>query len=735
MPESPLAWFELFPPPEAELADITRAVRVLGGRSRRGWQRLTPVIAFEVWLAPGGVRWLLGTDVRLSRSLPRELRAQLPTLGIARCEEVPPRTQPTTAREVRFYSQAFPLRLDTAAALTAGVLAVTKELRGDERAVVQWVVGPSMARTQRPTDYSAMEALGLRTPPKPESGEQAAWKTKLSEPLFGVRGRIGAVASGPKRAGAVINSVRAAVSLAGGPHARLRASQQSARTAQQLVEVQGRTRTWPSIINAAELAAVLAWPQGGLEVPGQPAVLAPPPSALLTPEDDETNEHDEGESRERILGRSLHPASAEQLVRLPVASCLTHVHVIGPTGSGKSTALGSWVLAEARAGRSVLLVEPKGDLVADVLARLPNECHDGVVVIEPGDGQQVVGLNPLAGEPGEAERRADELLALFRALFGTAIGPRSADVLLHALITAARLEDGTLTDVPALLTNPGFRRWALARVNDPLVLAPFWAAFEARSEPDRLQVVAPIMNKLRALTSRASIRRLLGQARPRFSLDELFTQRRIVLVNLNRGLLGPETASLLGALLLSQLWQAIQRRSTVPAAQREPVMVVVDEWQDYTGALDFADVLATSRGMAVGWSLAHQLLPQLSSSLGAAVLANARSRLVFRPAEGDAKQLSSVLGTGAEPERLLRLGAFQAAARVLVERTPSAAFGVQALPLGPPTTGAAALRVRSAARYGQPAAELDARQLRRWQGDQKQGGGGAVGVKQRRPRP
>jgi hypothetical protein len=165
-------------------------------------------------------------------------------------------------------------------------------------------------------------------------------------------------------------------------------------------------------------------------------------------------------------------------------------------------------------------------------------------------------------------------------------------------------------------------------------------------------------------------------------------------------------------------------------------MVVVDEWQDFVGALDFADVLATSRGMAVGWTLSHQLMPQLSSSLSAAVLANARSRLVFRPAEGDAKPLAAVLGAGADAERLLRLGAFQAAARVLVEHTPSAAFGIHALPLGPPTANAAALRAHSAAWYGQPAAELDARQLQRWQGDQhREQDGGAVGVKKRRPRP
>jgi hypothetical protein len=147
------------------------------------------------------------------------------------------------------------------------------------------------------------------------------------------------------------------------------------------------------------------------------------------------------------------------------------------------------------------------------------------------------------------------------------------------------LPDGTLTDVPVLLTNPNFRRKALAKVTDPLVLAPFWAQFDGFSEAERVQVVAPVLNKLRVFLSRSAVRRMLGQARPRFTLDELFVSRRIVLVNLNRGLLGPEAAALLGSVLLTQAWQAIQRRSAVPANQRHPVMVTVDEFQDFVGAL------------------------------------------------------------------------------------------------------------------------------------------------------
>jgi hypothetical protein len=225
---------------------------------------------------------------------------------------------------------------------------------------------------------------------------------------------------------------------------------------------------------------------------------------------------------------------------------------------------------------------------------------------------------------------------------------------------------------------------------------------------------------------------MLGQAIPRFSLDELFSKRRVVLVNLNKGVIGPETARLLGALWFQQLWQSIQRRAQVPVAQRHPVMVVIDEFQDFVGALNFGDVLAQARGLGVSMTAAHQHLGQLNPSLRAAVLANARSRLAFRPAQGDAKVLADVLGAEVTAADLERLGAFQAVARVLVEAVPSTAFAVQTQPLGEISNDVAAVKQGSAERYGLAAAELDTWLRQRWEGPSTSTDA-PIGITRRRP--
>jgi hypothetical protein len=703
-----LEWREAFPPDELTLARLTGMLRVLAGRPQVGLRRLQPVVVFELWLGKETARWLVGFDEQLARHLPADLAAQLPGLSLVTLKESP-RQRPITAREVRPSSLAYPLRLDTASAVATGLLGLRRRVGYKEAVVVQWVLGPSYIRTIHPVRFAPLEALGLKVSKPPDGSERTAWREKIAEPLFGVRGRVGAVADDLRRAAQLIGPAIGALALASSPHAHIAGWGQSTRIGGQLFEGQGKRRTWSGSVNAAELAALLGWPVG-VQIPGSGLTLSLPPRSLLVPAD--APEKAEGD---RIIGSSVHVQSKDALVRIPAKSIASHVHVISPTGAGKSTILARWILSDIAAGRSVILVEPKGDLVADVLSRMAPEHLPRVRLVEPGATGPVLGFNPLAGPIEDAERRADSMVGLFKELFGTAIGPRSTDVLLHALIMAARLEDGTLTDVPVILTNDGFRRRVLAKTTDPLTIGPWAAGFDALSEVERARVVMPLLNKTRTLTARGPVRRLLGQPNPSLRLDDLFSEPLVVLVNLNTGLLGPEVARLVGSLLLGQLRETIQRQAAVPVDQRRQLSVVVDEWQTFLAGMDFDDMLATARGLGAGFTLAHQHLPQLTPVLRAAILANAKSRVAYRPAKGDAKDLASVLGGSATPDLLMQLPAWHAAAQVLTGGATSLPFIVRTPPLPEPIRDADEARKEIMARFGVEPSEIDAQLVKRWQ--------------------
>ncbi|MCP2245759.1 type IV secretion system DNA-binding domain-containing protein [Lentzea aerocolonigenes] len=699
-------WFKLFFPVALDIAAITRLIRPLATRPRVGITGRTPVVTFELWSHGGTLAWLIGLDCRLTH-LPEQLRAQLPELILTPLSE-PQRPQPLLTKDLRITGVSEPLRSDMASSVTAGLLEVLRLLKDGESAVVQWVIGPAEQRRTPPKHASWSQLLGFANPAQAHPGEQQHWRRKTAEPLFAVRGRVGARTHHLERTRTVLHMLAQAEALASASYSEVKSTAASRRGGSGLINLPAYQR-WFGILNATELATLLGWPVDGVTDVGH--TTNPAPHQLLIPPTRAVRSPDL-----RVLGQSVHPADDGQLVSLPVSSALHHLHVTGTTGAGKSTQLASFIKADMYAGRSVLLIEPRGDLVNDVLAHVPPARREDVVLLQPG-GQQVVGINPLAGTVEEAERQADEVLQLFRQVFGNSIGPRSSDVLLHALIALARSPQGTLADLPVLLTNSGFRRRILSEVTDPLVLAPFFAWYDGLSSAERAQVIGPVLNKTRTFLSRTAVRRLLGQAAPRFHLEELFTHRRIVLVNLNSGLIGADTASLIGALLLTQLWQAILRRASLPPDERHSVMVVIDEVQDYLKLpVDVGDMLAQARALGVSITAAHQHLGQLTPSLKAAFFANARSRMVFRPSPDDIRPLAGALGSGVSAKLLERLGRFEACCRLTVDNAMSEAFTVRTRPLGPATSSTDELRRISLERYGVDGDDLDQALATRWQG-------------------
>lgn len=322
---------------------------------------------------------------------------------------------------------------------------------------------------------------------------------------------------------------------------------------------------------------------------------------------------------------------------------LEHTHLIGPTGSGKSTAMQHLILADIKAGRSVLVIDPKADLVNDLLARIPEERTADVVVIDPSDCIPV-GFNPLALKNYHNKALiADAILSVLKELWRDSWGVRIQDILSAALLTLVEIDGATLLWLPPLLTDENFRRKITSGVKDKVALQPFWAQFEALSELQRRQQIEPVLNKLRQFLLRPGLRNVLGQAHPKFSLNDLFLQRKIVLVPLNKGIVGGETARLLGSLIVGLTWTLALSRANIPPERRHIVSVYIDELQDYLSLpTDLSDALAQARGLGVGMTLAHQYRDQLPTEIRAGIDANCRNKIVFGLNAKDAKDMAAM---------------------------------------------------------------------------------------------
>ena len=180
-------------------------------------------------------------------------------------------------------------------------------------------------------------------------------------------------------------------------------------------------------LNTDELTAVLGWPYGDRSYPRidreRPTVLPLAKSSS---------------KQGKVLGHGTHPGQKRDQLILRTEDALRHVSVTGPTGVGKSTLLLNLALGDIAAGHSVTVFDPKGDLVDDLLARIPDQHFARTVVLDPSrHDAKLIGFNPLASIPTQRHLATDGLVHVFRNLHSGSWGPRTEDILHASLLTQA----------------------------------------------------------------------------------------------------------------------------------------------------------------------------------------------------------------------------------------------------------------------------------------------------------
>ena len=703
-PARPLVWHQLrFALPLAQDAAVGLVERVLADSSLGR-------VVLELRASGGQAAWAVGSSAgeRLV-SLVREL---VPGCRVSRgC------SRPAVSQAVLVSARPLgtPLATERLSAVVRAVLAAVAVTAEGEELVVQLQLGRRFAPQAlgRVEPQGWLELLGLVPIPSLSGERGRRLKAQVGRHRAAASLRLGVRAASPLRQRTLLQGLLGALRLVEGPGVRLRA-----RT-EHPAKLNGVLRPWrPGLeLGAGEIVAMAGWPVGEGALPATPSAH---PRVLPLPAARET---------QRAFATGVADQAGERL-GISIGDALYHTVLLGPTGAGKSTALAHLALADIAAGRGVLLIDPKTDLVADILARIPEQRRDDVVVIDPTSSRPV-GINPLAraqavrdasssgagdSVPGGAspELVADTVLATLKGVFAESWGVRVEQVLSAALVTLARTPGATLVDLPLLLTNAAYRQRLIAASGaDPLGTGQFWAAYEALSEAQRQQWVGPVLTRLQPFLIRPHLRATLGQAAPSFDLGEVFTRRRIVLVSLNKGILGAESARLLGSLLVGQLWPLILARAAVEPSRRHVVSVFIDEVQDYLslpGSL--ADALAQARSLGAAFHLAHQYRGQLPAALKAGIDANARNKIIFSLSAADAAELArQAIGLEAADFQLLpRFGVY---ARTLHHGRENPWCQATTLPPTPPTQDALALRAASQARYGQDAAQVEAALLAR----------------------
>ncbi len=410
-----------------------------------------------------------------------------------------------------------------------------------------------------------------------------------------------------------------------------------------------------------------------------------------------------------------HVHGVQSHVRLPQASRNHHFWIVGQTGTGKSTLLETIILQDILEKRSVIVIDPHGDLIGQILGKIPEERIKDVILFDPADKDFPVGLNPLeTGDEDEREMMVNAFIDLLIKLYDPhhtgIIGPRFEHGARNVMLTVMSAPGNTLVEVLRAFQDHRFvMKELLPHVNDPLVRRYWTDQISATNDFHKSEVLDWLVSKFSHFVTDRTMRRILGQSTSSFSFGEAMDSGKIVLLNLAKGRLGSENANFLGLILLPMILRAALSRARLPDAERRDVSLVVDEFHNYaTDSL--ALMLAEARKYHVGLTLANQHVGQLTSEIRDALLGNVGSILSFRLGATDAVAMESMLAPSSiSAQHLITLPDYTAYGRLLVTGHRTPVFTLQTLPspVDHEAGRAEMIREGSRERYGRRREEVD----------------------------
>lgn len=609
------------------------------------------------------------------------------------------RPTPSTARSLKITKTKLALNTDIADGMLRSGLATLGHLERGSSAVIQIIFGAAYAPAMVVSDHSDIGAswldIVLGNVQKASSEQMKSMREKAGQYTYDAAIRIGASGYG---AVSTLNSLTGMFCTMSSVGVRV-----TSKTIdpEDIANVKIPWRM-PLRLSIGELAVSMLLPTGEDEYPGVSDIH---PLELSLPD---WYKQPTQAKHTRSFATAHDPAGGED-VELSISSrdALEHTMILGPTGAGKSTVMLNLIMSDINAGRSVLVIDPKADLVNDILARMPEERMEDLVVIDPSD-DTATGWNPLNVSSGHPELTADAILAVFQDIFSENWGIRAQDILSAALLTLAEQKDATLMWLPSLLTDENFRNRVIRKSLDPIALKPFWEQYNALKESERRTMIESSLNKVRQIMFRPGLRNVLGQAHPKFQLKELFTKRKIVLVPLNKGLIGGDSARLLGSLLVGMTWIEVLSRANVPKEKRHIVSMYIDELQDYVSLPgSFADSLAQARGLGLAITVAHQYRAQLDANLREGIDANCRNKIIFGLTGNDASTISG-LSTELKPIDFMSLPRYHIYTNFMVNGKATDWVSATTMKAPDPIRLPAEAKAMSQIKYGKPSKEVEA---------------------------
>jgi hypothetical protein len=331
-------------------------------------------------------------------------------------------------------------------------------------------------------------------------------------------------------------------------------------------------------------------------------------------------------------------------VYLPFSERASGLYCLGKTGFGKSTLFINLIIQDIEAGFGICVIDPHGDLIDDVLERVPKSRERDVIVVELTDREFAFGLNLFECADSNDEvaiaDTAEQVVQVFKKVWGTgetaSWGSRLEDLLRSIAHTMLANPGRTLLDVPRLLYDDAFRAQLVARVKNQAVVEFWQKEYDPLHDKEQREMRSSTLNKVRAFNSNPLLKHIVGQESSTIDFRTVMEQNQVLLVKLSAR--HEDSTKLLGTTIVGRLLHAALLRAEISRAERTYFGIYADEY-DWFATPDFAALLTQVRKYNIATTIAHQFRDQLDYKNKGATLQTA-NLIVFRVTGQDADELA-----------------------------------------------------------------------------------------------
>ena len=387
------------------------------------------------------------------------------------------------------------------------------------------------------------------------------------------------------------------------------------------------------------------------------------------------------ETEGTVIGHAASSSAAHAEVRLSSEARLRHVVIDGQTGTGKTSLMLSMALQDARNGHGLCILAPhgddKGDLYSLFRENLPVSRRKDLILCNCSMPKPDFCFNFLehtsAGEPVRIAESLRDIVGQIYDLRNTG-GPIFDMGFVSSLLLVMCDPLAKLENVMQFYYDKTYRSYCASLCRDPFVVSAWERIVATAGGEMSLANLAPyVVSKLSPFLFNERIRSIVSCQKSSLNFNNILQTRKIVVVNLAKGSIGPLASSFIGMLFTEKILRAAMDPKNKTKKAGTNFYLYADEAQTIVTP-GFAELLSEARKYKLGAVLATQFLGQLPSSVLSAVLGNVGNLLCMRVGPADAGLLESYFQSAFSKADLLSLPIGTATASILSKGEKSSPF-------------------------------------------------------------